>query len=260
MGDLALAFPLQLAKKVKANPRKIAQEVLDLVGPLDGVTKAEIAGAGFINLFLDRKAFFRERALAAGAVGPRARRGQDHHRAHEHQPQQGRPHRPPPERRPRRHAGPLPAVQGRERRGPELHRRHGRPGRRRRFRHPGAREEGHRRSRGARGQVRLLLLGPLRPGLGLSRRPSRGPGPEGRDHEGDRARDGTRRPTWPATSPGGSCGPTSRPCAASASATTSCPARAASSTSSSGKRPSPCSRRRGPSISRTRATTRAAGS
>ena len=62
MGDLALAFPLQLAKKVKANPRKIAQEVLDLVGPLEGVTKAEIAGAGFINLYLDRKAFFRERA------------------------------------------------------------------------------------------------------------------------------------------------------------------------------------------------------
>ncbi len=66
MGDLALAFPLQLAKKVKANPRKIAQEVLDLVGPLDGVTRAEIAGAGFINLSLDRKAFFRERARFGG--------------------------------------------------------------------------------------------------------------------------------------------------------------------------------------------------
>ncbi|HEX2694626.1 MAG TPA: arginine--tRNA ligase [Acidobacteriota bacterium] len=69
MGDLALAFPLQLAKKIKANPRKIAQEVLELIGPLEGVTKAEIAGAGFINLFLDRKAFFRERALFAGPTG-----------------------------------------------------------------------------------------------------------------------------------------------------------------------------------------------
>jgi arginyl-tRNA synthetase len=69
MGDLALAFPLQLAKTVKANPRRIAQEVLELVGPLEGVTKAEIAGAGFINLFLDRKAFFRKRALFAGASG-----------------------------------------------------------------------------------------------------------------------------------------------------------------------------------------------
>jgi arginyl-tRNA synthetase len=69
MGDLALAFPLQLAKKVKANPRTIAQEVLDLVGPMEGVTKAEIAGAGFINLYLDRKAFFRERARFAGPSG-----------------------------------------------------------------------------------------------------------------------------------------------------------------------------------------------
>ena len=69
MGDLALAFPLQLAKKVKANPRTIAREVLDLVGPLEGVTKAEIAGAGFINLYLDRKAFFRERARFAGPSG-----------------------------------------------------------------------------------------------------------------------------------------------------------------------------------------------
>ena len=69
MGDLALAFPLQLAKKVKTNPRKIAQEVLDLVGPLEGVTKAEIAGAGFINLFLDRKGFFHDRTLSAGSSG-----------------------------------------------------------------------------------------------------------------------------------------------------------------------------------------------
>ncbi len=66
MGDLALAFPLHLAKKVKANPRQIAQDVLGLIGPLEGVTKAEIAGAGFINLFLDRKSFFRNRLRASG--------------------------------------------------------------------------------------------------------------------------------------------------------------------------------------------------
>jgi arginyl-tRNA synthetase len=69
MGDLALAFPLQLAKKVRTNPRKIAQEVLDLVGPLEGVTKAEIAGAGFINLFLNRAAFFGNRLTASGSSG-----------------------------------------------------------------------------------------------------------------------------------------------------------------------------------------------
>ena len=68
MGDLALAFPLQLARTVKGNPRAIAQDVVKLMGPLNGVARVEIAGAGFINLFLDREAFFRKRL---GTVGKR---------------------------------------------------------------------------------------------------------------------------------------------------------------------------------------------
>jgi arginyl-tRNA synthetase len=66
MGDLALAFPLQLARAVKANPRAIAQDVVKLIGAIDGVARTEIAGAGFINLFLDRPAFFRDRLGASG--------------------------------------------------------------------------------------------------------------------------------------------------------------------------------------------------
>ncbi|MCJ7564324.1 MAG: arginine--tRNA ligase, partial [Candidatus Aminicenantes bacterium] len=58
MGDLALSFPFQLAKKIKANPRQIAQEMLTRLGPLPGVEKMEVAGAGYINLFLDKKDFF----------------------------------------------------------------------------------------------------------------------------------------------------------------------------------------------------------
>jgi len=58
MGDLALAFPLQLAKKLKKAPRLIAQEAAALLAGLDGVRKIEIAGAGFINLFLDREKYF----------------------------------------------------------------------------------------------------------------------------------------------------------------------------------------------------------
>jgi arginyl-tRNA synthetase len=58
MGDLALSFPFQLAKKIKANPRQIAQEMLARLGPLPGVEKMEVAGAGYINLFLDKKNFF----------------------------------------------------------------------------------------------------------------------------------------------------------------------------------------------------------
>jgi arginyl-tRNA synthetase len=58
MGDLALAFPLQLAKKIMRPPRAIAQEAAALLANLDGVRKVEVAGAGFINLFLDREQYF----------------------------------------------------------------------------------------------------------------------------------------------------------------------------------------------------------
>jgi len=58
MGDFALAFPFQLAKKLKAQPRNVAQEIASLLSPLEGVEKIEVAGAGYINLFLDRKNFF----------------------------------------------------------------------------------------------------------------------------------------------------------------------------------------------------------
>jgi arginyl-tRNA synthetase len=62
-GDLSLTFPFRLAKKLKANPRQVAQDLLPLFSGLAGVAKAEVAGPGYINLYLDRNAFFRE-ALA----------------------------------------------------------------------------------------------------------------------------------------------------------------------------------------------------
>jgi arginyl-tRNA synthetase len=71
MGDLALTFPFQWAKKVKANPRQIAQDVMSRLGELPGVERMEVAGAGFINLFLDKADFFAEAAAgASGALGP----------------------------------------------------------------------------------------------------------------------------------------------------------------------------------------------
>jgi arginyl-tRNA synthetase len=63
LGDLSLTFPFRLAKKLKTNPRQVAQDLLPLFSGLVGVVKAEIAGPGYINLYLDRNAFFRE-ALA----------------------------------------------------------------------------------------------------------------------------------------------------------------------------------------------------
>ena len=63
LGDLSLTFPFRLAQRLKANPRQVAQDLLPLFSGLPAVERAEVAGPGYINLFLDRKAFFRE-ALA----------------------------------------------------------------------------------------------------------------------------------------------------------------------------------------------------
>ncbi len=58
LGDLALAFPLQLAKRLKRQPRAIAEEAAGRLKDIDGIGRIEVAGAGFINLFLDREEYF----------------------------------------------------------------------------------------------------------------------------------------------------------------------------------------------------------
>jgi arginyl-tRNA synthetase len=58
MGDIALPFPLQLAKEMKRQPRELAAEIVPLLSDLPGVDKIEVAGPGFINLFLNRRDFF----------------------------------------------------------------------------------------------------------------------------------------------------------------------------------------------------------
>ena len=76
LGDLSLTFPFKLAKKLKSNPRQIALEVIDSLFPLPGVVKIEVAGGGYINLHLDRKAVFREQlqSLAETALRPEERK------------------------------------------------------------------------------------------------------------------------------------------------------------------------------------------
>ncbi|MEE8605378.1 MAG: arginine--tRNA ligase [Candidatus Aminicenantaceae bacterium] len=58
MGDLALPFPLQLAKEMKRHPRELATEIFPLLSDLPRIDKIEVAGPGFINLFLNRRDFF----------------------------------------------------------------------------------------------------------------------------------------------------------------------------------------------------------
>jgi arginyl-tRNA synthetase len=66
MGDLALNFPFQLAKKLKKAPRAIAQEAALLLAGVPGVVGAEVAGGGFLNLRLDKATVLAEALRLAG--------------------------------------------------------------------------------------------------------------------------------------------------------------------------------------------------
>ncbi len=64
MGDLAFPAAFELAKKLKAgtglkqNPREIAARLAAELKDIDGVSKVETAGAGYVNVFFDRAAYF----------------------------------------------------------------------------------------------------------------------------------------------------------------------------------------------------------
>lgn len=53
-GDYATNIALQLAKKIGANPREFAEEIASALAESDGVSSAEIAGPGFINVRVDK--------------------------------------------------------------------------------------------------------------------------------------------------------------------------------------------------------------
>ncbi|MHB8411532.1 MAG: arginine--tRNA ligase [Candidatus Acidiferrales bacterium] len=74
MGEIASPVCFELAKRLKRPPRQIAQEIASSIGKLDGVERIEIAGAGYLNVYLDRAAFLREASARAGreAVGATA--------------------------------------------------------------------------------------------------------------------------------------------------------------------------------------------
>ena len=52
-GDWASNVAMKFAKRVGTNPRELATELASAIEALDGISKAEIAGPGFINITLD---------------------------------------------------------------------------------------------------------------------------------------------------------------------------------------------------------------
>jgi arginyl-tRNA synthetase len=63
-GEYALPVAFELARKLKKAPRKIAEEIVAGLSPLEGFAGFEVAGAGYINARLDRGAAVR--VVAAG--------------------------------------------------------------------------------------------------------------------------------------------------------------------------------------------------
>lgn len=60
LGDLAFPFPFTLAKRLGRSPRIIAEDVVKHVPSFEGVERFEAAGAGYLNVFFDRVALWRD--------------------------------------------------------------------------------------------------------------------------------------------------------------------------------------------------------
>ena len=55
-GEYALPLAFELARRLRKAPRKIAQDIVSALGSVPGFASFEVAGAGYINAYLDRAA------------------------------------------------------------------------------------------------------------------------------------------------------------------------------------------------------------
>ena len=73
LGDLALTAPFDLAKTLRRKPREIAEILAAELGKSGLVRRAEVAGGGYVNVFLDRERLVREIHSTLVAEAPAAR-------------------------------------------------------------------------------------------------------------------------------------------------------------------------------------------
>ncbi len=59
-GDFASNIAMQLAKATRQNPRKLAEALVAALPPSAAIAKVQVAGAGFINFFLQESAYHAE--------------------------------------------------------------------------------------------------------------------------------------------------------------------------------------------------------
>jgi len=60
MGEAASPVCFELAKRLKKAPRMIAQEIANAFPKVEGVARVEVAGGGYLNVYFDRSAFWKE--------------------------------------------------------------------------------------------------------------------------------------------------------------------------------------------------------
>jgi arginyl-tRNA synthetase len=70
LGDLAVPVAFQLARSLRKPPRAIAQELVQALAPIPDVSRVAATPNGYLNLYLDRRAFLLSRAR--GQVAPDA--------------------------------------------------------------------------------------------------------------------------------------------------------------------------------------------
>ena len=68
MGEVATPVAFELAKRLRRAPKQIAREIADELVGIPGVERVETAGAGYVNFFFDRPAFFSVVVRGAGRL------------------------------------------------------------------------------------------------------------------------------------------------------------------------------------------------
>jgi len=68
MGEAASPVCFELAKRLKKAPRTIAQEIAGALPKIAGISRVEVAGGGYLNIFFDRGEFWKGVRVEGGAL------------------------------------------------------------------------------------------------------------------------------------------------------------------------------------------------
>ena len=68
LGDLAVPLAFELARRLRKAPRAIAREIVAALGSVEGFSRIEAAPNGYVNFFIDRPAFLKQRLGQAPAA------------------------------------------------------------------------------------------------------------------------------------------------------------------------------------------------